>query len=72
MGGVDMTNVTLPASPTRARTSRRVELMRVLLVVLAAVPYAAGRSAGAMAVAASWVWTAVLVGWRDATGGPAR
>lgn len=59
---MDMTSATLPAR------TRRLDVVRVLLTVLALLPYALGRSAGAVAVAAVWVWAAVLVGWRDATG----
>lgn len=67
MGGVDMTSVTPP--PRAWRT----DMVRMLLTVLAVLPYALGRAAGAVAVACVWVWAAVLVGWRDATGdGPGR
>lgn len=72
MGGVDMTIVSLPTRTPGAQRAQHVDLLRVLLIVLAFLPYALGRAAGAVTVASVWVWTAVLLGWRDATGGPAN
>jgi len=61
-----MTSATLLARTARARRSYRVDVLRVLLTVLAMVPYVAGWVAGAVVTAAAWTWAAVVVGWRDA------
>lgn len=48
--------------------ARRVDLGRALLVLLALVPLAVGWLAGALVTASSWLWAAVVVGFRSARG----
>jgi hypothetical protein len=48
--------------------ARRVDLGRALLVLLFVVPFALGWLAGATVTAASWLWAAIVVGWRTAYG----
>jgi hypothetical protein len=63
-----MTTVTL-ASARRRLSLPRVDVLRVLLTVLALVPYVAGWSAGWVVSAAWWTWAALVAGWRDARRG---
>lgn len=42
--------------------------MKFLLVCLAAVLYGLGWSAGLVAIAVVWCWSALAVGWDDARG----
>jgi hypothetical protein len=63
-GGHGVTTLTRPDAPHRA-------VFRLLLVVLAAVLFAAGWAAAKSVLACRWLVDAVATGWVDA-GGPRK
>lgn len=61
-----MTSAALLARTAQAWRTVRVDVVRVLLTLLALLPYVLGWVAGAAVTATAWTWAAVVVGWRDA------
>ncbi|RMI39886.1 hypothetical protein EBO15_28380 [Actinomadura harenae] len=49
----------------RAIRTTAPDLARLLLTVLALVPYLLGWLAGVMVTATLWTWAALVVGWHD-------
>jgi hypothetical protein len=67
---VDVTTASLLARTARARSAPvRVDVVRLLLTLLALVPYVLGWVVGALVTACAWAWAALVAGWRDARGG---
>lgn len=63
-----MTSATLLARTSRARATMSVDwarLARLVLTLLALVPYVLGWAVGAVVTAVVWTWAAVVAGWRD-------
>lgn len=59
--------MTLLTAIERARADRRpVDVKRLALTALFVLPFVLGWLAGMAFAAASWAWTAVIVGWRTA------
>lgn len=64
---MDVTSAGLVARTVRARREPvRVDVVRLLLTVLALVPYMLGWAAGGVVTVCAWTWAALVAGWRDA------
>jgi len=46
--------------------ARQLDPSRVLLTILAAIPFVIGWLLGKGWLAVAWLWTAAVVGWREA------
>lgn len=63
-----MTSATLLARTSRARSTMSVDWMRLarlVLTLLALIPYVLGWVLGGSVSALAWTWAAVVAGWRD-------
>jgi hypothetical protein len=63
---VDVTTATLLGRAATVRRTSNVHVGRLLLTLLALLPFALGWAVGAVVTALEWFWSLVVVGWQSA------